>query len=199
MQKLAFFLFAFFSICISLYPAAYFISDNIPFLSTKSAELLASNIWNVMFKLHITFGGIALITGWSQFWKSFRTKRLNTHRLLGKIYLISVLVSGIAAIYISSFATGGLVSSAGFFSLGCIWLTTSFLAWKEIKKGNVKTHQKWMIFSYAACFAAVTLRLYLPILASFMPFIDAYKIIAWLCWVPNIFVAFLINRKLAIT
>ena len=53
-----------------------------------------------------------------------------------------------------------------------------------------------MIYSYAACFAAVTLRIWLPILLKiFGDFIIAYSIVAWLCWVPNIIVANLIVRK----
>ncbi len=47
-----------------------------------------------------------------------------------------------------------------------------------------------MIYSYAACFAAVTLRLWLPMLtALFHDFKTAYRIVAWLCWLPNLAVA----------
>ena len=52
-----------------------------------------------------------------------------------------------------------------------------------------------MIYSYAACFAAVTLRIWLPTLTSIMgEFIGAYRIVAWLCWVPNMIVAYFIVR-----
>ncbi|MFC5623379.1 DUF2306 domain-containing protein [Algoriphagus winogradskyi] len=34
------------------------------------------------------------------------------------------------------------------------------------KKLDVDSHENWMIFSYAACFAAVTLRIWLPILVT---------------------------------
>ncbi|GAB4428835.1 MAG: hypothetical protein OHK0039_47410 [Bacteroidia bacterium] len=46
------------------------------------------------------------------------------------------------------------------------------------------------MISYAACFAAVTLRLWLPILTALLgDFLPAYRIVAWLCWVPNLLVA----------
>lgn len=47
-----------------------------------------------------------------------------------------------------------------------------------------------MIRSYALTLAAVTLRIYLPLsqLAG-VPFGDAYQVISWLCWVPNLVVA----------
>jgi dolichyl-phosphate-mannose--protein O-mannosyl transferase len=54
-----------------------------------------------------------------------------------------------------------------------------------------------MIYSYAACFAAVTLRIWLPLLIMiFGDFIIAYTIVAWMCWIPNLIVARLITRKL---
>ena len=52
-----------------------------------------------------------------------------------------------------------------------------------------------MIYSYAACFAAVTLRIWLPILTSILgEFLSAYRIVAWLCWVPNLIVAYIISN-----
>ena len=53
-----------------------------------------------------------------------------------------------------------------------------------------------MVRNFALTFAAVMLRLYLP--ASMVAGGDfglAYSVIAWLCWVPNVFVAeVLFNR-----
>jgi hypothetical protein len=47
-----------------------------------------------------------------------------------------------------------------------------------------------MIRSYALTFAAVMLRIYLPLSQVYgIPFEPAYQTIAWLCWVPNLIVA----------
>lgn len=89
-----------------------------------------------------------------------------------------------------------MIPSSGFVSLGVIWFSTTLWAYLLIRKRRIDQHQKMMIYSYAACFAAVTLRLWLPILIPiFGDFIIAYKIVAWLCWVPNMAVAYLITRK----
>ena len=43
-----------------------------------------------------------------------------------------------------------------------------------------------MLRSYALVFAAVTLRIELPLLTmAFGDFTPAYQVVAWLCWVPN--------------
>lgn len=197
MKKALWILFGLLATLVGLYPIIYFLFDRtFGLLGTKTAELLSDTLWNITFYGHITLGGLALLIGWLQFSRKLRTKNIGLHRSIGKIYVVAVLISGLCSLYIAIHATGGLISVTGFFSLGMIWLTTTLLAFNAIKKGNVQLHQKLMIYSYAACFAAVTLRIWLPILVATMDtFNEAYRIVAWLCWVPNIIVAYLIVRQ----
>ena len=185
------------STLIGLYPIIYFLIDRkFGLLSSKSTELLSDNLWNIGFYGHIILGGLALLIGWLQFSHKLRRKKIKLHKTIGKTYVVSVLISGICGLFIALYATGGIISVLGFFSLGVIWLSTTILGFKAIKKGNVELHEKFMVFSFAACFAAVTLRIWLPILTSLMgEFTGAYRIVAWLCWVPNIVVAYFIVRK----
>ena len=182
---------------IGLYPLIYFFMDRkFGLLASKSEDLLNDTIWNIAFYGHIILGGLALLIGWLQFSHKLRRKRMTLHRTIGKTYIISVLISGICGLFIALYATGGIISILGFFSLGVVWLSATILGFKAIKKGDVEAHEKFMIFSYAACFAAVTLRIWLPILTSVMgEFTAAYRIVAWLCWVPNISVAYFIVRN----
>lgn len=197
-NKIAWIVFAFLAIGVGLYPLIYwFTSDKFGILYSKTAELLANEVWNVGFYGHITFGGLALISGWSQFSKKLRSKNLPLHRNLGKVYVFSVLIGGICGVYIAFFATGGLITSLGFLCLGIIWLYTTLKAYFAIRAKDLALHQGMMIYSYAACFAAVTLRIWLPLLTIiFGEFLIAYKIVAWLCWIPNmIFAFFWVKRK----
>lgn len=188
-----------FAIFIGLYPLRFI---GLPYeeslLGSKSDTLLNSSIYLTAFYTHIFLGGLALLTGFSQFYKRLRVKRLALHRTLGKIYVGAVLLSGIAGLGIAFFATGGIIPSLGFGGLAILWLYTTSNAYTSIKKIDIDAHQRWMIRSYALCFAAVTLRLYLPLFTGLMhmDFIPAYKIIAWLCWVPNILIAeiFIVRR-----
>jgi uncharacterized membrane protein len=186
------------AIIIGLYPNIYFFIDRkFGLLSSKSDELLANTFWNIGFYTHIILGGLALLTGWTQFNSNFRNKNLTIHRRIGTFYVIAVTFSSIAGIYIGFFATGGLPASLGFICLGIIWFSTTVVAFVSIKKRQIEKHQKLMIYSYAACFAAVTLRIWLPLLTIvFGDFITAYTIVAWLCWIPNLLVANLIARRI---
>jgi len=200
-RRASWILIAILSTSIGLYPTIYFLIDRqFGLLASKSAELLGDTLWNFAFYGHIILGGLALLIGWLQFNQKLRSKKIQLHRTIGKTYVISVLISGVCGLYIAYFATGGIISALGFTSLGIIWLTTTILAFTAIKKGNVALHEKLMIYSYAACFAAVTLRIWLPLLTELLgDFTPAYRIVAWLCWAPNIIVAYFIvkNKKAA--
>ncbi|WKD86591.1 hypothetical protein KCTC32516_01967 [Polaribacter huanghezhanensis] len=198
-EKIRYWIIAVFSISIGLYPLIYLIidMDQQGLLSSKS-EIIATNfVWRIAFFTHIYFGGISLLVGWSQFSKRIRGKRLKLHRFLGKIYVITVLFSSITGFYVALFANGGIVSQLGFSSLAIGWFYTTLNAYTAIKKKNIIAHRKWMIRSYAFTLAAVTLRLWLPTLPSILgiSFSEAYIIISWLCWVPNIIIAEIYIRK----
>lgn len=179
------------AILIGLYPGIYFLIDReFGLLASKSDELLADLFWNAGFYSHIVPGGIALLLGWMQFSPRLRATRPALHRQVGKVYVGAVLVSSLAGVYIGFYATGGLAASLGFICLGVIWFYTTLKAYLHIRHKAIEPHRTMMIYSYAACFAAVTLRVWLPMLqVIFGDFYTAYRLVAWLCWVPNLAVA----------
>lgn len=197
--SIGYFFMALFAVFISLYPLRFIgLSYDDSILGSKSSTLLNNGFYLVTFYTHIFLGGLALFSGFSQFFKKLRLKRIGLHQALGKIYVVSVILSGIAGLVIAFFATGGMVSATGFAGLALLWLYTTVKAYTSIKRNDIIKHQQWMIRSYALCFAAVTLRLYLPLFLGVfkMDFLVAYPIIAWLCWVPNVLIAeFLIIRN----
>ncbi|MDQ2721553.1 MAG: DUF2306 domain-containing protein [Bacteroidota bacterium] len=186
------------AIGVGLYPFMYFFMNRkFGILQSKSDAVLSNVFWNAEFYTHITLGGVALLIGWTQFSIKQRTNRLKLHRQIGKVYVIAALFSSVAGIYIALYAQGGIIASVGFICLGLIWFYTTLKAYIEIKNKRIDEHQKMMIYSYAACFSAVTLRIYLPALTIlFHDFIKAYLLVAWLCWIPNIIVAYFLVKRL---
>jgi Predicted membrane protein (DUF2306) len=191
----------FLAIAIGCYPAIYFLIDRqFGLLATKEIAVLESIGWNIAFYVHIVLGGIALLIGWLQFSVNLRERYVQVHRSIGIIYVLSVFLSASTGLYIAVYATGGIIAKAGFAGLGIVWLLTTLQAYRVILKKEIRLHQTWMIYSYASCLAAVTLRIWLPILINVLhDFIPAYRIVAWLCWVPNLMVAFLLTRNLNAT
>ncbi|MCU0806125.1 MAG: DUF2306 domain-containing protein [Burkholderiales bacterium] len=140
---------------------------------------------------HVFASVAALALGPFQFSAKLRSRRPALHRWMGRVYLGSgVLVGGLAGLYMSAFAFGGVVSKLGFAALAVGWLYTGLRAYLAIRARDVVAHRRWMVRNFALAFAAVTLRLWLPAaVASGVPFGLAYPAVAWLCWVPNLVVA----------
>jgi uncharacterized membrane protein len=159
-------------------------------LLDKPPEILSTIWYKSGFYGHVIFGMIPLVIGPFQFMTKLRNSRLSLHRMIGKIYLLSVWISGLSGLVICWFATGGWISAIGFFMLSILWLGTGYKAYATINIKDIASHQKWMIRNYALTFAAVTLRLGL-LLAVFgiMEFLDIYRIVAWASWILNLLVA----------
>lgn len=198
-KTFAWILFAFVALSVGIYPLIYYIVDmhDKGLMGGKTKELLESTAWHTAFYIHITFGGISMLTGWTQFSQKIRDRYLNTHRTIGKIYVGAVVLSSTAGFYIALFASGGITCVLGFGSLALTWLFTVLMAYTRILKRDIKQHENWMIRNYALTFAAVTLRIYLPLATQLMhwDFTASYRVISWLCWVPNLIVAEMIINK----
>ena len=149
-----------------------------------------------LFLIHIGGGLIALFVGAWNFLERSRERFLNLHRWLGRVYLVSVITSGLAGFSLSFTAQGGLTARIGFGMLGFLWLATAVLAYIRIRAFDIESHRRWMIRNYSLTFAAVTLRLWLPaLMIAGNDFTSAYAAVAWLCWVPNLIVAELISFR----
>ena len=137
---------------------------------------------------HIVASIVALLLGPFQFSTQLRQHRPYIHRWLGRIYLIiGVFIGGLSGLYMSQYAFGGLFAKLGFALLALLWLYTGLRAYLAIRRGIIHEHRKWMLRNFSLTFAAVTLRIYLPLsMLIGIEFVIAYSVIAWLCWLPNL-------------
>ena len=140
---------------------------------------------------HVFAAAVALGLGPFQFSTRLRERRPGLHRWSGRLYLgVGVLIGGLSGLYMAFHAFGGVVARLGFAALAIAWMYTGVRAYRAIRGNDPRAHRCWMIRNFALTFAAVMLRLWVPasVLAG-VPLETAYPVIAWLCWVPNLFVA----------
>lgn len=142
--------------------------------------------------LHISGGGIALLTGPFLLWERFRNSYLKLHRLMGKVYLISVLVSGFLAVYLS-FTTAYVVNWAYAFSLQVwvsVWLSSSFAAYYFVINKKIKLHKEWMMRSYMVSLAFVisALILKIPYVQGLGSFEEVSPSLFWFGWALPLYI-----------
>lgn len=145
--------------------------------------------WVYVLYTHIFTAVFALVIGPFQLFIKPTKARRRWHRRLGYGYVLSITVSGIVNVYLSLFATGGWISGLGFMSLDVCWVAAALTAVRKIVAKDVQAHKEWMLRSYALTFSAVTLRIFLAPLALLLgDFEAAFRVVAWLCWIPNLLV-----------
>ncbi|MGW6454860.1 DUF2306 domain-containing protein [Streptomyces sp. NPDC055078] len=111
--------------------------------------------------VHALPASLLLLLGPVQFVPALRQKYGKAHRIVGRVYMVSVLIASVAAILAATFSVDGFTAQVAFFLLTAAWLYSLAQAYLTIRRGQVQLHRIWMIRNYALSFAAVVLRVFL--------------------------------------
>ncbi len=188
-----------------------------PYLTTSLSELADANAGIastyadqplpivLTFYAHVGFGAIALLIGPLQFARGLRERFPRVHRVLGSISVVAIVLAAVAGLVISPLTRAGIVGTLGFGILAVLWASFALLGLRAILRRDVQAHRAWMTRAFALTYAAVTLRLWIPILMmGFIAsgtdpaaaFTAAYAIVPFLCWIPNLILAeWLVRRR----
>lgn len=172
-------------LAVAAFSARYLVN---PPQTTKQA---LHNIYGLPWLVvHVASSTTALSLGAWQFIPAWRRKTLGVHRWIGRTYVVSCLIGGVSGVILAFGSHAGPVATLGFGLLGVFWIALNSLGWRAAIQKRFDAHRRWMIRSWALTLAAVTLRIYLPMVMIFdLPFEPWYQAIAFLAWVPNLLLA----------
>jgi hypothetical protein len=140
--------------------------------------------------IHAGAAAAGLVIGAVQLLPVLRRTAPVAHRWLGRAYMICCLAASGSGLALAAGTTAGPIAQAGFTGLAVALLVSSVQAWRHAMGRRFEAHRAWVIRSYALIFAGVTLRLWLPLVfVTHLDFMQSYRVIAWLAWVPNLLAA----------
>ena len=186
--------------------ALYFVVDRaLPYIYNFGNEQFSDYYWPNRWWLvgHLLGGMTAIIIGPFQFIKAIRNRYLKTHRLLGKIFIIAIIIAASCAFYMS-FAVSPQVNiawSISLFFLALPWLTSALMAYRMVRLKRIPQHREWMIRTYVITFAFVLFRVLeeSSISRSLMEtFEERGPTCIWLSWAVPLFITEVIlqwNKK----
>lgn len=180
-----------FCLLILLSVAVAVFSARFLFPAPIMAEGMAAHIQArpVVFLTHVAGGVTALALGGFQL-VTWRGPRRAWHRPAGRVYVMACLTSAVAGLWLAMTSPSGPVAGLGFGLLAVCWFTATALGWRKVVAGDVVGHRRWMIRSLAMTFAAITLRIMIPVSEiAGLDFAVAYPVIAYAAWIPNLLVA----------
>lgn len=139
--------------------------------------------------IHFIGGTIMLAFAPIQFIPRIRKTRPKIHRYMGRVYVVSVIASAIAAIYIAidkMIVTEKLVTFAtGLIGLAIASLVTTMTAYAMVRNRNFEQHREWMIRSYVVTLGFATFRIFTDLVNGTLFHIDGLEmatIMSWACW-----------------
>lgn len=139
---------------------------------------------------HMLIAPLALLSGPFQFIPALRARHPRAHRIVGRVYVASCLIAGVAALFTAPHASGGPIAGLGFGILAVTWIAVTAAAWRAAVHRRIELHRVLMRLSYAMTFGAVTLRLQLPIgfLFGYTSYSQMSVWLAYTSWIPNVIV-----------
>jgi len=103
---------------------------------------------------HTLCGVFALLAGPMQFSARIRQRHLKFHRVLGRIYVISVFIGALSGIALSA----GLPGMPGTSMQAAAWIICTAAAFITARNRQIARHRQWMARSYAVTFTFVSSR-----------------------------------------
>jgi len=103
---------------------------------------------------HVLFGSIALLSGPVQFSSRFRRRHLKFHRILGRVYVLSVFLSAPTGVLLSV----GRPGFPGTSMQALAWVVCTGAAFLTARNRQIPQHRQWMARSYAVTFTFVSSR-----------------------------------------
>lgn len=160
-----------------------------------SPNVMANVFARPWLNVHVAGAATALLIGAVQFVGPLRRRWPSAHRWTGRVYAVACLVGGLGGLMLAIGSTAGPIAAGGFGLLAVAWIGTTTMGWRTALARDFVAHRRWMIRSWALTLAAVTLRLQM-LGGNVLPIdgLEAFRIIAWLCWVPNLLAAELYLR-----
>src|ERR1700684_170004 len=103
---------------------------------------------------HTLCGLFALLAGPLQFSSSFRPRHLKFHRILGRLYVVSVFIGAFTGIALAS----GRPGLPGTSMQAAAWIVCTTAAFLTARNRKIVQHRQWMARSYAVTFTFVSSR-----------------------------------------
>lgn len=104
---------------------------------------------------HTLSGTFALLVGPLQFSNRFRQKHLKLHRVLGRLYVLSVFVGSFTGIALAA----GRPGFPGTSMQAAAWMVCTTAAFITARNRHIAVHRQWMARSYAVTFTFVSSRI----------------------------------------
>jgi uncharacterized membrane protein len=114
---------------------------------------------------HILTAVPTILIGPLQFSTRFRRRYLNVHRLLGRIYVVCVMIAAPTSVGVGQYAPG-ILRFAGL-TQAVLWIALTYAAFLTARNGQIAQHRQWMVRSYGVGCTIFVLNRFIDLIPAF--------------------------------
>lgn len=138
---------------------------------------------------HIGPGLVYLLLAPIQLWRGFRTRHLRWHRRIGRVAIVAGLLSGVFGITFGFFLSfGGMLEASAAVVFGTWFAVALVVAYRSVRRGDVRRHRRWMIRAFAVGLAVGTIRIWVGLFQAFglLDFRESFGVAFWLSFAMHV-------------
>jgi uncharacterized membrane protein len=134
-----------------------------------------------------------------QFISYLRTHFLKTHKILGKIYVYSIIVSSITSFYLCATTPENLWYALGLGGFTFAWLITAVKGMLCAMKGKIDQHKAWMVRSFVVTAGFSISRLLEDMIVhadAAVARVERLTVLSWISWIiPLLITEWILIKK----
>lgn len=145
-----------------------------------------------LFVVHAVTGSVALVVIAVQLRLAVPpgSARRRLHRGLGLTYVAAAVVTNVLSLGVVAGFRVDVLTKVFFLGEAVLWLVTTLVAYRHIRRGRVAEHRRWMIRSFALAAFFVSFGLWHPLMAAGpLPASTGYALAVLLAWAGNLLAA----------
>jgi len=155
---------------------------------------------NTLF-IHIVSGIIATVVSPFQFISYIRNNYTRLHRIIGKTYIYSIVVSSITSFYLCATTPENIYYALGLTGFTAAWLFTAVMGVITVRKGLIEQHKAWMVRCFVVTIGFSISRLLEDILIHMNAGgtrVERLTVLSWVSWIVPLIITELVLQKIKI-
>ncbi|MEP6847065.1 MAG: DUF2306 domain-containing protein [Panacibacter sp.] len=153
--------------------------------------------------IHVVSGMLATLVSPFQFIPYIRSNYSHVHRITGRTYVYSIIISSITSFYLCATTPENIWYALGLGGFTVAWLFTALMGMFAAMKGKIDQHKAWMIRSFVVTIGFSISRLLEDMIVhadAHVDRVDRLTVLSWVSWIIPLMITewiFIRNRNKA--
>jgi len=193
--------YAFLWACVVFFSIYYICTNCLRYFIFTPKNYHFGFFWNRKYWLftHVVSGMTATIMSPFQFISYLRTHYLKLHKVIGRIYVYSIVISSLTSFYLCATTPENFWYALGLGGFTAAWLVTAIMGIFYVMKGRIDLHRAWMVRSFVVTVGFSISRLLEDMIVhtdAEVGRVERLTVLSWVSWIiPLLVTEYILIKK----